>query len=204
MKGKLFFVLIPLICILKSCVCDNPEIPFSFNQSSIQLLNNSGQWVAVANTDSLHSEAVAFRLTMADSTYYPLYTRHFTPAAFSFFPEARALSCIEKFTPTHSITQISITSLLPFNEFITGQSDVTENFYALPSAGIYSEHLYYTIEQTIQNFNNIKYFEDFTQEELNFFLSSSVTQDQAQFRIDIRFSDGTLLSETTPIIHIIH
>jgi hypothetical protein len=124
--------------------------------------------------------------------------------AFYFFQRHEHLSCIEKFTPTHSITQISITSLLPFNEFIIGQNDITDKFFALLSSGLYSEHLYYSIEQTIQNFNNIKYFEDYTQEELNFFLSSAVTQDQAQFRIDIRFSDGTVLSETTPIIHIIH
>jgi hypothetical protein len=204
MKGKPFFTLILLIYILKSCTCDNPEVPFSFNQSNIQLLNNSGEWAALATTDSLHAEAIAFRLTMADSTYYPLHVRRYTPPRFLFFPEAQALSCTEKFTPTHSITEITITSLLPFNELISGQTDVTDKFYALLSSGLYSEHLYYSIEQTIQNFNNIKYFEDYTQEELNFFLSSTIIQDQAQFQINIRFSDGTLLSETTPIIHIIH
>jgi hypothetical protein len=204
MKRKLFLALIPLYCIFKACVCDNPEIPFSFNQSRIQLLDNSGQWVITADSDSLHAGAVAFRVAMADSTIYPLIARNIKPATFSLASDAKALSCIEKFKPTHSITQISITTLLPLNDAITGQSDVTGKFYALSTGSLYSEHLYYTIEQTIVNFNNIKYFDDFAHEELNFFLETTVQHHQAQFRIDIRFSDGTILSETTPIIQIIH
>ncbi len=198
---RLFSLL--LISITACDPCNSPEIPFTFNTIESNLVNNAAEWIQPAASDTLPNEAVAFKIIIKDSIFPGYSSQESRNLSIQLIPVAHADECPQWFLPLNRMVAINITTLLPITENLHSHTDVTELFYALSGASSHSEHLYYTIDQTLENHQTRKYFEH-QQEEVNFFLSIPVQMNKAQFKIDILMSDQTVLSTQTPLIHIIN
>lgn len=191
---------LPLILFLQACpVCNEPEIPMSFNFLRVEWLDNSGQWPQPVWGDTLFAGAIAFSATLADTTmmYMPELRQ-----GFSIIPEAKAMSCIMKFVPRHSIESVQIISLFPLTEDLPAGSDITNLFFALHSGAMYGEHLYLTLDQTLNAINQTPFLADWPQEKISFFLAAEAQHPVVQLEIRFTFSDHTSLSSITPPIHV--
>ncbi|HAH56508.1 MAG: DUF5034 domain-containing protein [Lentimicrobium sp.] len=207
-KKMLFIALLfNVIQIIPACGdCDVLPTYFDFTTLEIQNLDNSGEWVMPATADSMHPAAIAFELTIFDSLRY---YRHFTKTEVIYtvgYKSSFALSddCSQPLIANHYLTAIQITTLYDVNDDIHAGDDVTDFFVGqLRSNTSPVSGVYVWLDAIIAQTENKIYY-DSGVEAFGIYLKPEVEMPIAQFEITLTFSDGSILSDTTSLIHIIN
>lgn len=204
MLRKILFVLftLNLLRIIPGCCeCDESLIPFSFNKTDIVNLNNTGAWPEYTDSDTMKPAAVAFSISLFDSTGY-LYAQ--APAIQSFgFSEAKAFAkcdCAFPLRPNQHLKQLNIESLYSISPEI-GAGDVSSHFVARPTSNASQGNLYITPEE-LCNQTIGKVYYDGGVESFDVYLKSEVLYHEARFVFTFTFSDNTVLRDTTRLITI--
>ncbi len=180
------FYIVLLIFALRSCTgcCeDPPEVPFDF--TSIETLV----------PENAFAEEIHLKITLSDTTDHFLGSALFVPD-FG-FTNAYGLSCNDLFfVPNQKVKGIMIETLYDISPLLPAGTDVSDNFYA-------RDFLYYSLDELISKLSQIEVY--FSPESVfSVFLKEKVENSMARFRIEIEFTDGRSMTDTTAIIHIIN
>jgi len=175
-----------LIFALRSCTgcCGDPiEVPFDF--TSIETLV----------PENAFAEEIHLKITLSDTT------DHFLGSALIVqdfgFTNAYGLSCDNFFyVPNQKVKSIMIETLYDISPLLPAGTDVSDNFYA-------RDFLYYSLGDLIGKLSQIETYY-FPESVISVFLKEKVENSLARFKIEIEFTDGRLMTDTTAIIHIIN
>ncbi len=176
-----------------------PPIDIHFNSIKIIGVNNSDRFInSNTGVDTMYSSAVAFKLTLLDSTYnYYAFNLHKTLKALSFTP-AMALSFVESFIPVNKVEQIKVTTLFDIDDNIKAGEDITK--LILFERGNNFE-LYQNINSAISTLNKTQ---PTASSSIVFVLSVSTKKTTLQLNVQITLDNGTVLSTNTDVITIIN
>jgi hypothetical protein len=163
----------------------------------IKNLDNSGLYIASSNIDTMFSAAVAFEVSLYDSTN-TFYTSLVEPKTTFGFSTAKALSpCPRIYQSKQNISKISIITLEAISSEIPVNTDVTEYFLTQEPNTFLFQPLETLINTALYSFNS--YDPLFT---FNVFFQEDIMNDKAQFAFEILFSDGRTLTSQTNLIHL--
>lgn len=206
-KSKIVFLvmLAASVRIVSSCCdCDNLPAFFNFNKADLRNIDNSGDYPFTITSDSMYAEAVAFEVSIFDSTGYYYLAENRNPLNNLGFSTASAFSCdcAMPFTPNQFIERIEITTLYPLNTSTPAGSNVSELFVGLSTSNSARGYVYETLSQLCQQTQGKIYY-DGGIESFRLFLKPAVENPVARFQIQLHFSDGSQMALTTGLIHII-
>jgi hypothetical protein len=204
LKILLIFIAGFLLNFVLSCGCDIDEAFADFNTLSIENVDNSGHRPVVSASDTMHSEAVAFRIIIADTTSM-LYVENNQRTNLG-FKQANAWQCAcwIKYYANQEIRNIQITTLYPLSGEIHANSDVTHLFLAIDPRGLWRNNLYIEIDEIYEAINGNSYCDERPREHFHVALRIKAEHDVAQFLIKVELSDHRTFSETTNLIHLIN
>lgn len=204
-KIFLIIILFNISRIIVSC-CDCPAdiVRFDFTMIDTKLLRNDSAWTQTLESDTMYAESVAFKTYVSDSSAYYFYYSNYCRQGFSLFPTAMAFSCdcSVPLKPNHYVSDIRIKTLYDINASNKAQSDVTSLFYVPDPESSMPNIVYTEISNQLNGLDSKVYFDDPT-EEFQLYLKTAVENDSASFEVSIILSNGTILTDTTNIIHII-
>jgi hypothetical protein len=149
------------------------------------------------NVDTMHSGAVAFNLTLLDSTF-DYYAFNYSNALKSLsFTSVMALSFSMSFIPVNKVEEIKVTTLFDIDDEMRAGDDITN--LILYEAGSDFE-LYQSINNAILNLNR-----DQPAASSSIFLALRIPIEnaKAQFCVQVFLDDGNMLSSNTNIFTII-
>lgn len=179
--------------------CEPPEPIFmSYNKISIEAVNNASVYVNFTQPiDILYSKAVAFNLTIADTTDTYVSRYSYFKKALS-FKQAYAMSIPDpSYIPSESVESVTIYSLFDINGAIKAGDIITEHllFVNFENQGLYNGfdaiYAHYNGEQTYKNSSAV------------LVLKTEVENTQAQFKVEVVLDDGSILTTTSPVFTII-
>jgi len=193
---KLLFsvgLIIVLPSLVGSCVCDcDPtEVAFNYQEATITLMDNSGDYFVQALTDTLPREAIAFELSISDTSLFaqtttPNYNTQGWPTTV-----AVTCDCFVPFTPNQQIDQLTIT------ELPSGQ-EVTSSFVA---EGAFNEWLYLTPAEALHRINTSQPY-DFPGADLTLVLTTPPEATEVQYEVEALLSNGQSVAVTSPTIYL--
>lgn len=179
------------------CSCGElTEFFYLYKEVSIQNLDNSGEKAVIGSSEAIPKEAFGLSATISLQRV----TDHLTPREIS-FAKANATSCIcleETFVPSKKIVSIKIFSVNPFQSDIPANSDVSSRFVVDTSDEFTS------IENYLKQLNNR--YDYYLPDKVNFDLLLLQTPPQTgefSFRIEITFSDDSVLESYSPLVRLI-
>lgn len=188
--------------IFHGCVCNQPVINYNLDSLCINNINNSENYPTITESNSMYSSAVAFSITLTDtSQYWPYYSSNFQRASFGYASAcATSVDCDPYFVANQKIVDVTIVTLYNLNSVILAGTNVT-NLFLAHSSNFYDGVLYSSFEDLLTKLNSQPTF----QPRINFnvFLKPPVNNSVAQFVFSVSFSDGTHLCDTTKLITII-
>lgn len=204
MLKKILFILLSLnlLRIIPGCCeCDEAARPFSFNQTDIVNLDNTGPWPEYTDSDTMRPAAVAFSISLFDSTgyFYAQAPDIVTPG----FSQAKAFAkcdCAFPFMANQHLTQISIESLYALSPDIPA-GEVSGLFVAKPTSNAASGNLYIPLND-LCNQTIGKVYYDSGIESFDLYLKTEVQHPEARFVFTFTFSDSLILRDTTRLITI--
>ncbi len=191
-------ILIGLIIVLPSlvgsciCECDPTEVAFNYQEATITLMDNSGDFLAPALTDTLYREAVAFTFSISDTSLlaHTLSTPNHNSLGWS-TAVAVSCDCFVPFVPSQQIDQIMIKEL-------PSEREVTSLFVA---EGTFDEWLYPSLPEAIHRLNSSAPY-DFPQVDLTLVLTTPSETMEVQYTVEVLLSDGRSLTATSPTIYL--
>lgn len=185
----------------QSC-CDCPEsfILFDFTTMSVSNIDNSGTWAVPTDSDTMYSEAVAFRVQVSDSSGY-IYASALQPSAMG-FNSCQACKCTDLFKCRQQIVNISIITLYDIASDIPANTDITQYFYFGLQNYSSPGGLYVSWNEFSDSMTGKIY--DRMMESFSLYLTKNIGNDSARFIISAELSDGRTISDTTALIHIIN
>lgn len=184
------------------CDCDGPATFFSFNKTGITNLDNSGIFPQSSASDTMRAAAVAFEVSLYDSTGYWYYAA--LPAkSGAGFSRATAMSCdcAYPMQARAHLTNISITTLFPISDQIVAGAEVSGLFAASLRGNYAGDGVYITPEMLCSQTENKIYY-DSGIESFGLFLKPEVQSANARFVMRFTLSDGITLTDTTALITI--
>ena len=202
---KVLFILLTfnLIRIIPGCCdCDVPATFFSFNKTGVTNLDNSGSFPVTSPYDTMPAAAVAFEVSLYDSTgywYYALLPGE-TGVGFS---RATAMSCdcAYPMQAKAHLTNISITTLFPISDQVAAGAEISGLFVASLRGNYAGDGVYITPEMLCSQTENKIYY-DGGIESFGLFLKPEVESPSARFALRFTLSDGSILTDTTALITI--
>ena len=176
-----------------------PPIEMHFNSIKIIGVNNSDRFsYSYTSVDTMYSSAVAFKLTLFDSTYnYYAFNFRKTLKSLSFTP-AMAFSIDESFFPVNKVEQIKITTLFDIDDNIKAGEDIT-NLILFERGN--SFELYQNLNSAISTLNKTQ---PTASSSIVLVLSTSAKKTTLQLNVQITIDNGTVLSTNTDVITIIN
>lgn len=202
---KVLFILLMfnLIRIIPGCCdCDEPVTFFSFNKTGITNLDNSGSFPVTIPSDTMPAAAVAFEVSLYDSTGYWYYAALPVKSSAG-FSRATAMSCDCAY-PVQArahLTNISITTLFPISDQIAAGAEISGLFAASLRGNYAGDGVYITPEMLCSQTENKIYY-DGGIESFGLFLKPEVESPSARFALRFTLSDGSILTDTTALITI--
>lgn len=182
--------------------CNPPppeEINFNYNKIDVVGVDNSGQYLNANNAvDTMYADAVALKLTLSDTTFYPsAYSQNILQELFS-FQSAYATSVARNFIPLEKVESIQIKTLMDINNDIKAGDDITNHF--LYASADNTSGLYQDLGQGIEQLNSIQ---SDTKSDIVLILNKTVENTNARFEVKLTLDNGTILSCTTELFTII-
>jgi hypothetical protein len=175
-----------------------PPNDMTYNAIKLSGVDNSDRFMKRnAEVDTLYAGAVAFRLTLSDSTLH--YAKHSVKSAQMFaFKQAMALSPAERtFLPTVRVTEIKTFTLFHINGQIKAGDDVSSR---MVFDGGSDFELYQTTSSAIDALNRTQIGASGS---VIMVLKDVVEGSNAQFRVEVTFEDGSQLIATTNLFTLI-
>ena len=211
-RAAFILVLFLIISILQSCWfgcdCSDETFYLSLNKVEIKNVDNSATYPSVMEENRMYSRAVAFNISLFDSTdsyYYPYHASlrevDVQRAGFGIKTAfAWSCDCPLYFMPTQEVERVEVITTYPINQNIAAGDNVVDLFlsevYGYPMNGLYASidmvigFLYSSrTEYPILNFN--------------VFFLSRVEHSLAEFTFNLYLSSGEVLSAKTNVITII-
>lgn len=186
------------------CDCDSLPVYFNFNKADLRNVDNSRDYPFTITSDSMFAEAVAFEVSIFDSTGYYYLAENRNPFHNLGFSTASAFSCdcAMPFSPNQFIESIEIITLYPINPSTPAGSNVSELFVAESTSNSAVGSVYENLPQLCRQAQGKTYY-DSGIESFRLFLKPAVENPVARFQIQLYFSDGSEIALTTGLIHII-
>lgn len=200
----MLFIRVLIICILwfgvKLMLSCTPPPPIEINYNSINLagIDNSGRFMMRhEGVDSMYANAVAFNLTLYDSTL-TYYTNHSGNAfkTLSFAP-AMAFSVVESFIPVTKVEQISVTTLFDIDEDVEAGMDVS-SLFVFDTGNDFE--LYRNMDDAMATLNTTQFT---ASSSIVMVLRKSVANSVAQFTVRVTLDNGIELSLRTGMFTIV-
>ncbi|MDX9847110.1 MAG: hypothetical protein RBT74_09020 [Tenuifilaceae bacterium] len=201
-----------IISILQSCWfgcdCTDETFYFSLNKAEIKNLNNSVTYPTVTEENEMHSRAVAFSISLFDSTdnyYYPyqasLKETDLPRAGFGIQSAyAWSCDCPLYFKPVEEVDRVEVITTYPINQDIAAGDNVVDLFlsetYGYPMNGLYA-----SLERVLE-FLYSKRTESPVLE-FHVFFQPRVQNSLAEFTFNFYLSTGDVISAKTNEISII-
>lgn len=184
------------------CECDDTPVRFTFRSIDVRNLDNKGEWAIVTASNNMAAEAVAFEVSLYDSTGYFGYAA-LQKAVLPGFSKAMAFTCdcSIPFQATSYPESLMIKTLYAINDSIQAGADVTSCFVARSSGNGAISGLYQSVESVFALARDKIYY-DSGVETVQLFLMPEIKSDKAKFEISVRLSDGRILSGNTQTINI--
>lgn len=198
-KILLFLVIDFGLRLVFSCNPPPPEeINFNYNKIDVVGVDNSGQYLNANNAvDTMYAGAVALKLSLSDTTFYPTaYYQNIVQELFS-FQSAYATSVARNFIPLEKVESIQIKTLMDINPDIKAGDDVTEHFLYASNDNF---SLYQDLGQGIEQLNSVQ---SDTKSDIVLILNKTVQNTSARFEVKLTLDNGTTLSCTTELFTII-
>lgn len=176
-----------------------PPIEMYFNSIKIIGVDNSGRFInRNTSVDTMYSSAVAFKLTLSDSTFnYYAFNFYETLNSLSFTP-AMAFTVDESYIPVNKVEQIKITTLFDIDENIKAGEDIT-NIILFERRNDFE--LYQNINSAISTLNKTQ---PTASSSIVLVLSVSTNYPKVQLNVQITLDDSTVLSTNTDVITILN
>lgn len=197
--GKVVFIVLTVFAvrIFISC-CDCPvttTFMYSFGHISVYNLDNSGKELVISQSNSIPKRAYGIRI---DLSLLKLSSNTFRLNAFT---DARAFDCFcppeTQYTPKDTITSISVTTDIAFNNQYPAESDVSDLFRVLGSGR------YITIGEHLKSPEAI--YENTTPDDEKielFLLQPPDNAGEYLFKVEVFLSDGRILSMTADPVNL--
>ncbi|MFP4557294.1 MAG: DUF5034 domain-containing protein [Bacteroidales bacterium] len=207
-KAIYFIALFTLIKVVQSCIlfggceCSDEVHYYSISLFEVSNIDNSGLYPVATNENEMYASAVAFSITMADTSYSDYYTCSCSTKTGIGFNAAYAWSCdcSMNFLPIETIKSFRAYTLFDINDTIPAGTDVAEYFIAQEPYS-YGSNLYIELDEILRQSNvdtknepNIRF---------NIFLSIPVEGPEAEFALEILFDNSEVLTVNTERISII-
>lgn len=186
---KIFFSCTPL---------SQSPTQITYNKISVVGVDNSGRFLSAHNElDTLYSEAVAFKLTLSDTSllYASLLSSNIMQL-FS-FRTVQARSIEMTYIPKNKVVDIEVKTLFDINASIKAGDDISE--YILCDRGDNFE-MYYSLRQGMLWLNEIQYDKSSS---IIFVLKIPVENTKAKFEVVVTLDNGNTLLCTTDLFTII-
>ena len=163
-------------------------------------MDNAGLYLQQSVNDTMYSEAVAFRISVSD-------TSGMIGLAAKKYVEIGISSCMANepepsFKPAQMIENINVVSLFDISDSVKANTDVTAFFCYNTDDYSGSGDLYLTWDQLAEIIAGRSY--DNQMLSFDLFLKESVMAENSQFIISLSLSDGRTLQDTTALITIIN
>jgi hypothetical protein len=192
-------IIFNLVRLFQGCN-DFPQqiILFDLNKMNVSNIDNSGLNALQTESDTMFSEAVAFRIELSDTTNF-IHLSALKPAGIGIF------SCLANepepsFKPGQMIETIGIVSLFDISVVIPANTDVTAYFcYGTENYSVPGD-LYLSWDQLKEILNDWSY--DNKRVSFNLFFKENIQAAAAQFTVLLELSDGSTLHATTALIHL--
>lgn len=188
MIKKVFIIAIAfnLISLLQSCCTE--EYDYMWNDFSLTVIDNSGNYPALTDGNEINKKALGFRVTLQDSVIY-------LAQSIKLMNTCAATSCGEEYTRTHKLLSARIKTLLAYSEEYPEDSDITELFMARESED--SESTYISVDRIISTINaNSKGYNISDKFDL-YLIDTTAYSGEQLFEIQLTLSDGLTFSQKT-------
>jgi hypothetical protein len=188
--------------IFHGCVCNQPVIQYNLDSLCINNLNNSETFPIIPESNSMHSSAVAFSITLSDTNqYWPYYSSNVQRASLGYASaKATSMDCDPYFVANQKIVDVTIVTIYDLNAVILAGTNVTNLFLARSNSS-YDGVMYSSFENLLTKLNSQSTNQP--QVSFNVFLKPPIINTMAQFIFSVSLSDGNHLCDTTKLIAII-
>jgi hypothetical protein len=182
--------------------CDPPDstpIDINYNYLSVKGVDNSGQYMSgyYDAVDTMYSEAVAFKLTLSDSSYYYYASNRVKSVKPLSFSSAMALSIDDSYTPVNQVKDIKTTTLFDIDNELRAGADISSHI--LYSSGDMFE-LYENHNYAISTLNAVQ---NDASGSVYLFLKKAVQNTMLQFKVEITLDNDAVLVCKTDTVTII-
>lgn len=191
-----------------NCNCTDDTLYFSLNTAETENIDNSSTYPFNTEIDVMHAAAVAFRITLRDSSetdynfYYATILEKNRPRAGFGIQHANAWSCDCPiyFMPSETVTRFEIITTFDINQQLRAGEDVS-NFFLAETRNFPMDGLYATIDEVI----SFLYASPtvYATVDFNIFLQPRVENTIAEFTINVYLSNGKVLTAKTDNISIV-
>jgi hypothetical protein len=200
-----FSVIQSCIAIIGGCNCDETIYYYTPNKLEIANIDNSGRYPGILEVNVMHRSAIAFSISLYDSTdsylYSSLNAKHNNQLNLGFATASAWLcDCSLMYLPTPSVQDFRIYTIFDINSDIKSGDDITEYFVGQEQYGSHLD-LYSPLLEVINDQNVTPTMESAIR--FNAFLQVPIKNEQAQFTVFFQLSDGSEIELNTAIIDII-
>lgn len=211
-KVAFILILFLIISVLQSCWfgcdCSDETFYFSLNKVEIKNVDNSATYPSVMEENHMCSRAVAFNISLFDSTdsyYYPYQASHrevdLQRAGFGIQSAyAWSCDCPLYFMPAEEVERVEVITTYPINQNIAAGDNVVDLFlsetYGYPMNGLYA-----SIDMVIGFLYTSR--SDHPILNFNVYFQSRVEYALAEFTFNVYLSSGEVMSAKTSVITII-
>jgi len=200
-----FLLLLPIVSVFYSCVCDVTIKYESYSHTTLQLknLDNSGAQITETESLQINKSAYGIRLYLTREKSVVACNKQgnsiFIQSAY-----ATSIKCPPEYmySPKDSIVSIKIKTIKDFDNTHSENSDVTGYFRVA--------HFYSTIKDYVSNmyytFGDDQEFENSWNKEIILdllLMTAPITNNKQQFEIQVALSDGRLLKQLTTEIEML-
>lgn len=186
-KAIILLVIVHVFSIIQSCCTTEFEI--AWNNFSIDILDNSGEYAVIDTTNEVNKKALGFRIALLDTSLY-----YHMASNFSFINTCNATSCASIFISSNKITSLKITDLCDYSNIYPKNSDITTFFKARISSN--ERGFYSPINSVITYMNKASLYENENKFDL-YLIDTTANIGNHKFEIEIQMSDGLVLKQTT-------
>lgn len=197
-KVTLLVIVFTAFRVLNSCT-PPPPVAINFNAVNAYGIDHSGKYAQTYQVaDSMYSEAVAFVVTISDSTYwFDYYSCAHTLRDWLSFTEAKASDYSPCYYSKTKVSDLAFYTVYDINETIKAGERIDEHVYF---SGVRAALYHQDKNRVIESFNG---YQNVPFSSALLILRPKVQNNKVQFKIDITLEDGRVLTCLTNTVKII-
>jgi hypothetical protein len=184
--------------VFSCCNCTEQEATYQFDHLLISNINNA-EWTAnQTDFDVMYDEAVAFRMTLIDSSSTEYHLAQNRRPALTGAMAMQPCECPWHFFIRHEISEFSVISLRDFSTDKPAGTDISSSFVFQTGWN----HLYVNIDSLIPRLNLDYISYEQPKKVIDLFCKDRVENDSLQLVFQIHFVNGDVIADTSNVIAI--